>query len=293
MPEIPAYRNYLQAHYPHIQSDVVLNPDARKRAQYDVLWRFMGLDFSGKERKGQYLVQDYNSLSTPPLAKLKNFIKTICNSTPDQRVFLNGLVQSEFGFRDAVPSYIRDMGVADCFYKAEGRQGVPTPDFDFVYAGKIDRGPEILAFMEHIIKKTDLTFYIIGEVGDEVRKHFQSRGRQIHFSGRVPYEEVPHHLKRGWYGLNLMPVRYPYSMQTATKVLEYCALGLPVVSNRYPWATQFEQEKKGRFYWIEPDFSNITRPLLEGYEYQVPDVRNCRWDSVIRQSGVFNFLQNV
>jgi glycosyltransferase involved in cell wall biosynthesis len=54
----------------------------------------------------------------------------------------------------------------------------------------------------------------------------------------VPQAEVPDWLLRARAGLNLMPERTPLVQQTSTKVLEYLAVGLPVLSNDYLWARQ-------------------------------------------------------
>lgn len=43
-----------------------------------------------------------------------------------------------------------------------------------------------------------------------------------------------------------MPNRLPVAMQTSTKVLEYLAVGLPVLSNDYPWARTAAAQHPGR-----------------------------------------------
>ena len=58
----------------------------------------------------------------------------------------------------------------------------------------------------------------------------------VHCTGRIAQDQVPAQLLRARAGLNLMPERLPLAMQTSTKVLEYLAVGLPVLSNDYAWA---------------------------------------------------------
>jgi hypothetical protein len=59
-------------------------------------------------------------------------------------------------------------------------------------------------------------------------------------------------------GLNLVPAHRPYTVQTSTKVLEYLAVGLPVVSNRYPWMETLSATPAcSRIHWID-DVSSPT-----------------------------------
>ena len=48
-----------------------------------------------------------------------------------------------------------------------------------------------------------------------------------------------------------MPDRLPLAVQTSTKVLEYLAVGLPVLSNDYAWARQAAARHPGRIALIE------------------------------------------
>ena len=71
LPEVAAYKKYLGAHYPQIEVFESTALGSYRLEDFDVTWHFMGLDTKGG---GRYLVHEYNSLSTQPLARLKNKI---------------------------------------------------------------------------------------------------------------------------------------------------------------------------------------------------------------------------
>lgn len=283
LPEIAAYMDYLKAHHPDVKGfDSALLDDVDVN-EYDIVWRFMGTDLSGE---GAYIVHEYNSLSAPPFAKLKNQVKKCVNRRPDRRVFLNETVRDEFNFRGDIPHNIRDMGVAEGFFAQD-----PAPEFDFVYTGSLYRGGEVERLMEHFIseKGRKMTLLVVGAARQETIQCYGRHGN-VQFTGAVRYEEVPKHMARGRYGLNILPLKYPFTHQTATKVLEYCALGLPVVSVEYEWMQRFMAERGGQAFFLAPDFGNLSLENIGKFDFKVPDVSDLRWDSVIGQSGIFDML---
>ncbi len=284
LPEIPAYIRYLEEAYPHVKAYVSTDIKDYTADDFDIVWRFMGTDFKGE---GNYVVHEYNSLSTGRTAHLKNFIKKTVNAKPDRRVFLNKIVRTGFQFGDDIPYGYRDMGIAAHFFEQEHK-----PEFDFVYAGSIHRGPEVMNFMDYFAQNVkDGTILIVGSVNREILKRFRPY-ENIHFAGRVHYEDVAEYIAKGRYGLNLVPDQYPYNVQTATKVLEYCAMGLPIVSMKYRWSEQFAQKKDARIFWLDKDFSNLSIQALKDFEFKTPNEENRRWKDVIEQSGIFDFLKD-
>ncbi|MCB1555986.1 MAG: glycosyltransferase [Alphaproteobacteria bacterium] len=283
LPEISAYLRYVDERLPHVQAWDSGALDDYDPLDFDVVWRFMGLDIAGTGRR---IIHEYNSLSTGRFARLKNRVKQTTNVRPDGRVFLNAAVRGGFWFPDAIPFRERDMGVADSFFET----GAPAPVYDFVYAGSLDRGDTIVSALEHFkTTLTDATFLVIGGVPDAIHERYGAVANIV-FTGRVPCAAVPDLIAQARYGLNLMPDRYPFSLQTATKVLEYCAAGLPVVSTDYRWIRKFERERGARFFFLEKDWANLTMAALERHPFQVPCVDDCAWNEVIARSGVFDLL---
>ena len=282
LPEIDAYIEYLKANHPAVRPVDSATLPEQEPFNPDVVWHFMG---ANTKREAPCVVHEYNSLSAGRLPHLKNWLKTRINCLPDRRVFLSARVKEDFGFTDRVPDNLRDMGVAAQFYQVK-----PAPIYDFVYAGSIHRGREVIQLIDRFKDgMRGASIYIVGTVSDEIRARYKDRPNIV-FAGRVPYAEVPAHMAKGRYGLNLVPDRYPFNIQTATKVLEYCAIGMPVVSMRYTWAENFVKENDAAFFWLNNDFSNMKLRDLEGHDFKVPDVTAYKWPNIIRASGIFDFL---
>lgn len=285
LPEIAAYLSYLEAHYPHVRAYDSQNLGSAAPDKFDVVWRFMGTDVKGE---GDFIVHEYNSLSAGFAPKLKNTIKKMVNRKPNRRVFLSQKVCDDFGFKDEVPFGLRDMGVADAFFD----RSPEPPQYDFVYAGSVDRGAEVINVLQYFASAGhDMTVLIVGSVSSNIRQRFAPYSNIV-FAGRVPYEGVPQYMAQGKMGLNLLPDRYPFNIQTATKVLEYCALGLPIVSMRYPWIEQFMEERGGKAFYLEPDYSNLTLQNVKDFNFKTPNVIDLRWNNIIKQSGIFSFLDS-
>lgn len=286
LPEVDAYLKFLACEYPEIRaydSSAVKDPDPM---DFDMVWRFTGLDVAGA---GRYIVHEYNSLSSGVVPHLKNKVKQLVNKRPDRRVFLSKTVQQDFPFKDNVPYGFRDMGVASAFFEVR-----PAPEYDFVYAGSVHRGNEVLRLLKLFSEEAlrGARILIVGSVNPDVRAHY-SRFDNIVFAGRVPYEEVPSYMGRGRFGVNVLPDRYPFNVQTATKVLEYCALGLPIVSMRYRWIENFMEKRGGKVFWLDPDFKNLSLKMLENFDFKTPQVEDRRWHNVIADSKIFDFLKTV
>ena len=90
-----------------------------------------------------------------------------------------------------------------------------------------------------------LSLLLVGDVLPALQERLATLGH-IQSTGRVPQDQVPAQLLRARAGLNLMPDVLPLSEQTSTKMLEYLALGLPVISNSYAWAQRTALVHAGR-----------------------------------------------
>ena len=286
LPEIGAYRRYL-AKFANIETADNLEYSGNPNEDFDVVWRFMGLDRSAKYEN---TVHEYNSLSTGILPKVKNTLKKIYNQKPIRRVFLNANVHADFGFQDDIPFRLRDMGVDTCFFETRNQNIDIQKNYDFVYMGSVSKDRGILNALDLFngpLQKS--TLLVIGNVPAEIAKHYQKRGN-IHFTGKVSNIEVPELAVQARIGINMMPLRYPLIHQTSTKLLEYCALGLDIVSTRYPWSDNFAHERGADFLWINEDASNLTEQAIEKFSFKTPDVNDLNWEVVIQKSGVFDFL---
>ncbi len=285
LPEIAAYKKYLEARYPHVEIKQSTDVQSYNPKDYDILWYFMGANIV---RKANYIVHEYNSASTPPYASTKNFIKKIINTKPNQRIFLNKTVKEAFCFKDNVPEYLRDMGIDPAFFKTKKPK---SPEYDFIMVGGLDRGDSINKILGYISEKTpELNLLIVGEVPSNLAKAYQD-AKNIIFYGRVAYDQVPELMASAKYGLNIMPDMHPFNAQTSTKAIEYCAVGLPLITTDYKWINQFEKQAAAQFFKLNSDFSNLTVQNLREYAFKTPDMSGYDWNKVIERSGIFSFLK--
>ena len=86
--------------------------------------------------------------------------------------------------------------------------------------------------------------------------------------------------------LNLVPDQLPYTRQTSTKLLEYCAAELPVVSTDYTWVREFERQHGARFAYAPfhadaAAYAALLGPALEQQRCVVPDVRTLAWPRLL------------
>lgn len=284
LPEVSAYRSYLADKPGFVTMDTMEDPQSNPDT-FDVVWKFVGVDLATHQN---CVVHEYNSLSTGRLAQLKNTIKRKLNSRPDMRVFLNQTVKREFSFRDGIPCATRDMGVAEAFYATRAQH-----EYDLVYAGSITADRGVAAALESICDRlTDLRLLVVGDVPVDVRERYSRKGN-IDFIGRVPYSDVPEQMARARAGLNIIPDRYPFNLQASTKLLEYCALNMNIVSTRYGWVEQFSNARNAEFLWVKPDLSDLTAKRLNEFQFITPDVSDLEWNRVIDASGVFESLGDV
>ena len=194
-----------------------------------------------------FQIHEYASASIPPYAWLKDQVKHWTQPLPDYRIYQNGWVRERMGFADGVPHTLRDMGVAEHFFDAPLHS--PVAEFDLVYLGEMTR---LLSFVP-VLQAIDFAgrrLLLVGDVPAELQKLLPPT---VHCTGRVSHIDVPHQLRRSRFGLNLVPNTLPFQQQTSTKVLEYCAAGLRVVSNAYPWVRYFMAQHNANFYLLNED----------------------------------------
>jgi len=232
MPELSAYEAYL-AHLGH-RSQRHSDP-ASVPMDADIVWWICGRVSPQHSQRLRHSLQvhEYASASVGRWPALKDRIKRWRHPRPDHRVFLSEWVRKRMGFDDGVPSTLRDMGVPASFWDAKVTQ---APDHDLVYLGEMGRLAECFGALQ-ALSQAGLRLLLVGSVPPALSPRLATLPG-ITLAGRVPQADVAAWLLRARAGLNLMPERLPLVQQTSTKVLEYLAVGLPVLSNDYPWARQ-------------------------------------------------------
>lgn len=240
MPELAAYETFLRQR----GHEVVRHSDpATVPLDADVVWWICGrIDAHHSHRlRSSLQVHEYASASVGRWPALKDRLKRWQHPHPDHRIFLNTWVRGRLGMDDGVPSSLRDMGVPTAFLQAS--PSLPV-DHDLVYLGEMSRLHSFLPALQ-AISQAGLKLLLIGQVPADLEGLLRLTPG-VTCTGRIAQAEVPAQLLRARAGLNLMPNRLPLAMQTSTKVLEYLAVGLPVLSNDYAWARQVAAEHPGR-----------------------------------------------
>lgn len=290
LPELQAYAAFLQTHghegRVHRAADDVPR-DAR------IVWWMCGrvTPATVAHLPHAFHVHEYASASTPPLAWLKDRVKHWTQARPDYRIFLNDWVCQRMGFVDTVPFELRDMGIAPCFFDLRSEPSEPL--VDFVYLGEMSRLRAFLPVFD-ALAALGRSVLLIGEVPFDLQARLGRLGN-VTFTGRLLQPEVARQLRRARYGLNLVPDQHPYNRQTSTKLLEYCACGLGVVSTDYPWVREFEQAHQGRFAFIPErasggDYVHLLGPVLDTRALRSPDLQHLGWPRHIEAMKVWHHL---
>jgi glycosyltransferase involved in cell wall biosynthesis len=291
LPELDAYVDFITSHG---HQALAHDTGATVPANAHVVWWMCGRVSAAETRrlKNAFHIHEYASTSAPPKAWLKDFIKHWTQPKPDYRLFQNGWVRERMGFDDGVPYALRDMGVAQAFFDDDAPTRIPPNEFDLVYLGEMNRLLPFVPLLQSI-HDAGRTLLLVGDVPDALRTQLPA---SVTCTGRVPHAEVPHHLRRARFGLNLVSNIEPYNQQTSTKLLEYCAVGLPVVSNDYAWVRYFAAHYQGNFHVLRDEPSSWQYSFgeaLEAYPYVVPDVRELAWPKLLSKLAIWKHLHIV
>lgn len=278
-PEAYAYERYLISKGWQVQLDYNLDPNN------DINIFFMGMrPFWKKEKRRAKEIHEYQSLSTPPYAKMKNLSKKIINKKPTGRIFLNDIVHEQFGFDDSIPCIYRDMGVDEAFFQLPK----DNPEFDIVYSGSITGRVGLIDALISLSYKYKIL--VIGSVEAEVKSILLKYN--IALTGRVQRHELPELYANARYGLNYTPDIYPFNIQTSTKTLEYLASGLKVISNKYFWAEQFFNKIHYQPIWLKERVL-VDIDVLSSTNMTLLNFDCYRWNIIFEKSNLDNFLREI
>ncbi len=286
LPELEAYAAFIasRGHQANIHDTSATVPNDAQ-----VVWWICGRVSHLEQRrfKHAFHIHEYSSSSVPPHAWLKDQVKRITQAQPDYRVFQNPWVRERMGFSSRVPSCLRDMGIAPAFFEAPAQ--VIHKEFDLVYLGEMTRLQPFLPVLQSI-HQAGRSLLLVGDAPEYIQAQLPPN---VTVSGRVSYADVPSQLRRARFGLNLVSNIAPYNQQTSTKLLEYCAVGLPVVSNDYPWVRYFASRHQGNFHLLSDNPSTWAPSFgeaLEAYPYQVPDLHDMQWPKLLAKVSLWKIL---
>ncbi len=264
LPEAYAYHDYFESlgydcKLVQKGSDDILN--------YDCVMLFHGFHpFWRKYPK--FIIGEYHSLSTGGFKRAKDIFKRALNVRPNLYIFLNENVRKKLWFSKNNNYIIRGMG-----YSRKDFEGYSSEEkkFDIVYCGSYRDG-----VLEEIKKMVDLGLSV-ALVGMQVSFEHQN----LTSFGRLAHDEAIKVISQSKYGFNYTPDIFPFNIQDSTKVIEYCAAGLGVITNKYEWINDFENIRGAKFL----DIVNIESlsDVLE-FDYITPSVEDLDWGSIIENS---------
>lgn len=287
LPEIDAYVKYFNKLEGFEAYDSQLLDENYSIDDFDVIWEFKG--FGGVRDVNKVIVHDYASLSTGSFPKVKNNLKKWLNPKPNLRVFLNQAVRQGFNFNDDIEFCYRDMGIDERFLSVKSEE----KEYDFVYVGSICKGRGMDRFLAEFTRKPQGKLCLIGNVEDDIYNEYK-HNKDLVFTGSVPYGEVPIIASKAVYGINYIPDKYPFNIQTSTKLLEYLALGLKVITTDYQWVRDFEKRHGCSFYKLNLKQDGFNRDYIESYDYKSNfAVENHLWDAVLENSGLKEQIRDI
>lgn len=236
---------------------------------YDAVLLFHGFHpFWRKYPK--YIIGEYHSLSTGRYSRLKDLFKRVFNVRPSLYIFLNEKVREKLWFSKNINYATRSMGFnKDDFKEFENKEKI----FDIVYCGSYREG--LTAELEKLANMG----FSIALVGPEILIDHKN----ITLFGRQEPNKAREIMSQARYGLNYTPDIFPLNIQDSTKVIEYCAAGLGVITNRYQWVNNFERARGGNFLCLD----NIKKHEdVDFFNFIIPCVSDLSWSELIENTGI-------
>lgn len=283
LPESKAYQKYLSK---IAGVEVKLYSSYEEACQEaEIVIIYFGFIPFWKKNKNVYTIAEYHSLSTGNYSRLKDIIKRIFNIRGDYYIFLNDKVRKGLYFSSSIPHIFRNMGYdIDLVKKFKNLE----KKYDFVYAGSLSREGVI----NKIVYIASLGFKVVVVGNSEFEKEIllSKNNKNITCMGKLPLEDSYHIISSAIYGLNYTPNIYPFNIQDSTKIIEYIALGLKIVSNKYEWVNNFELDTGFKFL----DINSIKDKYdILNFEFKGGDVSELRWDNIIINSGLYQLIRNL
>jgi len=286
LPELEGYKSYFEKKY---KVCIVTYNELKykKIGKGIILWFFMG--FYPRKYQADFIVHDYRSLSVGMFPKVKDWIKKYFNHKPDLRIFLNKDVCRTLGFNDKVPFVYIDMGVPgyikDVICLKERL-------YDFVYVGEISKRRKIDLMLRNFIKEYGdrKTIILVGDAESSIKKEFSSY-RNIIFTGKLSHKETLCIIAMSEIGVSFVPELYPYSLQTATKMLEYASLQKKIIASKTNSNIKTAEKYKIKVFFVD-NYSFPSLPSLQSIPDNINfDYKKYTWNKIIEQSGLGSYIE--
>lgn len=286
LPGLQAYQRFCTKYQIPFQ---VIDKDELPHTSTEIEWHFMGIDFRKERPQNRFIIHEYCSLSTPPLAFLKNLWKRYKTLTPDLRVFSNEIIQQELGFKDNIPSLIRPVGIDTEVFQPS--QVEIEKKYDFIYVGTVEKSRKIHRLLDYFVSPNmqSHTLLILSKDYSTLKKKYHSN-KNIIWEGPVTYTEVAQKIRQSKYAINYIPEIYPFDIQASTKLLEYSACQIPTLTTHSRWLRAFESKYGGNYYYFNDKSPYFVWSDLERYPFSFPQTAALDWEKIILSSGIMQHL---
>lgn len=247
-----------------------LSKDSKDILNYDAVLLFHGFHPFWKKYP-DFVIGEYHSLSTGRFPRVKDFIKKIINIRPNIYIFLNNDVKDKMWHFNKSNFVIRGMGYEkNDFEKFRNEE----KKYDVVYCGSYRDG------LDAVISKLAKLQLKIAVVGTHDFCNFEN----VSFLGKLPPCEARRVIMQAEFGLNFTPDIFPFNIQDSTKIIEYCGAGLKIITNKYKWVNEFEEDRGGNF--LDLDKIDTINNIIE-FDFKTPNVDDLAWDRIIDKSKIF------
>ena len=186
---------------------------------------------------------------------------------------------------DGVPSIEVDMGVPS--FAKNIRGGASNAGSTFCYIGELSRERDthrmITSFLRHAT--SDDRFLLVGPCETKIAAKFAPRSNLV-FTGRVSQERALEYVASSDIAVCFVPNRRPYQVQTPTKLLEYAALGKPIIANACPSILRTANRYGIRVLAAEDDlFAAIAAGAVVQDNHDF-DAARVTWPAVLEQANI-------
>ena len=272
LPEAAAYKAYLNENGYCCK---IIHKHCTNIEKFDAIILFHGFHPFWKKYPS-IVIGEYHSLSTGRYSRIKDYLKVTLNVKSNLYIFLNEPVRMHLGFSENVNYCLRSMG-----YDQDLICNQSLKEYDIVYVGSYRPG------LSSVIKRLSSLNLKIAVVG------FSLKGvsyKNAIFFDRQDQKNTFKIMSKAKFGLNYVPDIWPWCIQDSTKVIEYCASGLGVITNRYFWVNEFENQRRAKFMTL--DTLNSKDDLYE-FDFVKPDVSDLEWKSLISKSGLLKKIDII
>lgn len=279
LPELQHYERYFSKQY-----EVKLSKDIKDATSADIVWLMMG-SYRYKGNPNQVIIKEFPSLSLNPFGRIKNIIKTLSSFDSDIRIYLSDMVRTGYYFPLNRNVALRDMGVANNLSTYSYTRGGKKL-YDLIYVGDMSKSREIDKYIIEILSvRKDIKIGLVGNKNEWIVNRL-SKYDNIDFIGYVPQSDLYKILDTSKAAINIIPDKYPYNIQTSTKLQEYAAFGIPIVTTVYDWSSNFLSNNGIPYVSIE-DYINGENP--KDYDVNI----DLSWERIIKESKIEDMFLKV